>query len=181
MVRRRVQGGGRHVLWMNTCGLLDEDACSAALVGEACQIAVAPCPAAASMRFSAPLPPKEVALREAYSVMFKVDDADACPVAVFTEVDGVAAARKPMGDYTNWYFSLFPADADILREIFRSAGAHVYSEHGEALLVGNGLAVVTATDDRPLELTLRNGMVVREALPSMTTAVYDADTGRRLL
>ena len=181
MVRRRVQGGGRHVLWMNTCGLLDEDACSAALVGEACQIAVAPCPAAASMRFSAPLPPKEVALREAYSVMFKVDDADACPVAVFTDIEGTAAALKPMEDHTSWYFSLFPADPDVLREIFRFAGAHIYSENGEALLVGNGLAVVTATDDRPLELTLRNGMVVREALPSMTTAVYDADTGRRLL
>ena len=85
-----------------------------------------------------------------------------------------------MDGYTAWYFSVYPSDKDVMREIFREAGVHIYSENGEALLVGNGIAVLCTDIDRDVHLRLPNGIEIREFLPAMTTAVYDELTGVRL-
>ena len=67
-----------------------------------------------------------------------------------------------------------------MREIFKEAGVHIYSENGEALLVGNGIAVLCTDCDREVQLHFPNGIEVTESLPAMTTAVYDELTGKRL-
>jgi len=98
----------------------------------------------------------------------------------FTGTTIPAAAKKTFENHTSWFFSVFPADCDIIREIFREAGVHIYSENGEALLVGNGIAVLCTDCDREVQLHFPNGIEVTESLPAMTTAVYDELTGKRL-
>ncbi|MBR5221001.1 MAG: hypothetical protein IKV66_08455, partial [Clostridia bacterium] len=99
---------------------------------------------------------------------------------VGVSLDMPAAARKSFDDYTAWYFSVFPSDRDALREIFRESGVHIYSEGGEALLVGGGIAVICTDCDRDIQIRLKNGTEIRDSLPAMTTAVYDTETGIRL-
>ena len=89
-------------------------------------------------------------------------------------------AKKTFENHTSWFFSVFPSDCAVMREIFREAGVHIYSENGEALLVGNGIAVLCTDSDRDVHLHFPNGVEVNERLAAMTTAVYDELTGLRL-
>ena len=121
-----------------------------------------------------------IAASEPYSLQFTPCDAEAEIIGMFDGTDIPAAAKKTFDEYTSWYFSVFPSDRDALREIFRKAGVHIYSEGGEALLVGCGIAVVCTDCDREIRILLKDGVEIKDTLPAMTTAVYDTATGKRL-
>ncbi|MBR5743032.1 MAG: hypothetical protein IKX85_04455, partial [Clostridia bacterium] len=175
----RFKSGGRHLLWINTSGYLNETGAGAENISEVCGIRVKECgaPSAMDIRYRGIL--RRIAPPDPYSLRF-TPEGGAGVVGTFASSDIPAAAKKEEEGYTSWYFSLFPSDTDILREIFRSAGVHIYSENGEAILAGNGIVVVSTESEKDAVITLPNGIVIREFLPAMTTAVYDETTGRRL-
>ena len=107
---------------------------------------------------------------------FAVDDPDAQPLARY-EDGAVGAARK--GNV--WYFALPLAFHDVMREIVRAAGAHVYCPSGDPVLAGCGLVALNCPKGGSRQITLRNGKAVTLELAPMTTAVLDAETGERLM
>ena len=170
----------RHLIWINTSGYLNETDYSADHISDIGGIRVKEVEAPCAMNLSVHGLNRAIETYEKYSLQFSPEDPDAQVVGYFTDTDIPAAARKAMDGYTSWYFSVYPSDKDVMREIFREAGVHIYSENGEALLVGNGIAVLCTDIDRDVHLRLPNGIEIREFLPAMTTAVYDELTGERL-
>ncbi|MBR5743409.1 MAG: hypothetical protein IKX85_06350, partial [Clostridia bacterium] len=125
----RFKSGGRHLLWINTSGYLSETGAGAKNISEVCGIRVKECgaPSAMDIRYRGIL--RRIAPPDPYSLRF-TPEGGAEVVGTFASSDIPAAAKKEEEGYTSWYFSLFPSDTDILREIFRSAGVHIYSENG---------------------------------------------------
>lgn len=170
----------RHLIFVNTAGYLDDNICDEAHITELCGIELQKTEASSAMRISVGEKEYNVSAFEDYSVNFTPCDKAAETVGYFEGTDIPAAAKKQQDGYTSWYFSVFPSSNDALREIFRDAGVHIYSENGEALLAGNGIVVVCTDCDRDVTVKLKNGVVINEKLAAMTTAVYDSITGKRL-
>ena len=180
LIHEKLAGSGRHLIFINTAGYLDDVCYAQENIGDISGIAVKEIEAPSSMMLSLAGHSFSMAAVEPYSLQFTPCDADAEIIGVFDGTDMPAAARKSFDDYTAWYFSVFPSDRDALREIFREAGVHIYSEGGEALMVGGGIAVICTDCDRDIQIRLKNGTEIRDSLPAMTTAVYDTVTGKRL-
>ncbi len=179
-IRDRVAGDGRYLVWVNTSGYLRDASASAANISEAAEIRVEDAGGMPSaMRVSYAGREYEMSSFEPYSLNFS-PDGSADPIGCFAETDIPAAAKRTFRDHTSFYFSVFPSDSGLMREILREAGAYLYSEGGEALLAGNGIITVCTDRDRDVCIRLRNGRTITEALPAMTTAVYDEITGERL-
>lgn len=180
IIREKLYKNGKHIVWINANGFLNENCGDVDLISAISEIKVQYSNADGIIKCQAPLPQVEINSPVPYSMKFSVSDKEAKPVAVFPDTGEIAGAKKEFPQYTQWYFSTFPADWSVLREIFRMAGAHIYSEKGETLLAGNGLIVITVDKESDVCLHLRNGLQIKEKLPGMTTAVYDAENGERL-
>ena len=112
-----------------------------------------------------------------YNPMFAVEDTDAEALAVYPKSGAVAAARKE----NNWYFGVPLFDTESARRIVKEAGAHVYCEAGDPVIAGNGLVAINSCFGGERCITFRNGKKVVCELPLFTTAVFDAETGERVL
>ena len=132
-----------------------------------------------TMRTEGTLPAATITALEVFDPAFAVEDADATVLARY-EDGAVAGAMRAYEDYTTATFQLPPTDPAVLRELWRQAGVHVYSEGGEALLVGGGMVVVTKPKGGAISLTLKNGRKIADSFPCATTAVYDETTGERI-
>ena len=180
MIRERIASEGRHLIWVNTSGYLNEKDFSADHIGEICGIRMRAVDAPSAMTLHIGGRAYAVAAQEPYSLQFSPSDEEGEILGYFDGTEISAAAKKKLADHTAWYFSLFPSDCRVLREIFREAGVHIYSEGGEALLIGGGLVVVSTDEARSVTVRVPSGLVIREELPAMTTAVYDLAMGLRL-
>ena len=109
--------------------------------------------------------------------MFAVADEDAEPIAVYPESGAVAAARKG----NNWYFGVPLFDPECARQVMVAGNAHVYCEAGDPIIAGNGLVVLNSCFGGSRCVNFRNGRQTACELPPFTTAVFDAETGERIL
>ena len=112
-----------------------------------------------------------------FDPMFAIDDVEAEPLAYYEKSGACAAARKG----NQWYFSLPKITVSIARKIFQSAGVHCYCDSGDPVLAGTGLVAINVPSGGERKIVLKNGKVVSCVLPPFTTAVFDAETGERLL
>lgn len=113
--------------------------------------------------------------------LFAVTDSSAKAVGHYEGTDQVALARKDLGDCTVWYCGLMLRNANLMREIFRSAGAHIYNEANDVTFAGSGLLVVHTKDGGRRMLALRNGSSLEVDLPEGSTTFFDIETGRKIL
>ena len=178
-IRMQVQRDGRHVIWLHASGFLNDTDASLSLLSETVGM---PCVAHAptdAMRLEAYRPDTAITALELFDPAFAVEDADATVLARY-EDGAVAAATKAFDGYTSTTFQLPPTDPVVLRELWRQAGAHIYCEGGEALLVGGGMVVVTLPKGGTVAITLKNGKKITDSFSCATTAVYDETTGDRI-
>jgi hypothetical protein len=92
-----------------------------------------------------------------------------------------AAARRTDPEATWWVFSAPPITPAVWREVGRRAGAHVINDHDEPTLLGNGFLVVHSATGGHRTLRLPGGAVIDVTLAPVSTTVFDAETGERLL
>lgn len=71
-------------------------------------------------------------------------------------------------------------DPLVYREIFKKAGAHIYTDQSEVVIADNGLVMVHCKDIPRSVLHLHCGDIVVEN-PKYSTAVYNTQTGERIL
>ena len=82
--------------------------------------------------------------------------------------------------YTLVTSSDYQYSADFYRELFKKAGAHIYSENGEVVCVANDLVMLHCKETPVTTLHLKCGDITVEN-EKYTTKVYDNLTGKRLL
>ena len=177
-IRENLEKNGRHLIWLHASGFMDDDRVSVDLMTDAIGINCVP-HAPADRMIMDTIKPTTIVSNEPFDPAFAVCDTAATVLARYADGE-VAAAQKNGDDHTSITFQLPPTDADVLRELFRNAGAHIYSEAGDALLVGGNMVIATVPHGGDVAITLKNGTKIKEHFTVATTAIYDATTGVRL-
>ena len=174
-IQTNVARNNRHLIWMHANGWMDETDVSEEKMSETIGVCCTAHIPENRMRIGE----KEIEIAELFDPAFAVKDEHAVSIAYYPD-GAVAAARKTVADHTTVVFQLPPIDTVVLRELFRNAGAHIYSENGEALLVGSGMIAVTLPKGGEVTLRLRNGTVIKDKFETSVTAVYDSETGVKM-
>jgi hypothetical protein len=121
-----------------------------------------------------------------FSVAFSVPtmavtDPDAETLGFISDAQHCGLARKRLGDSTSWYASLPITDAELMRAIFRAAGAHIYDDQPDVLYSGGGILTVHTKEGGSRSLRLLNGKEVRVDLKPRSTVILDNETGEVLI
>lgn len=113
--------------------------------------------------------------------LLAVADDQATTIGRFAEGGQVALARKPVVGGTAWFSSIPLRTPELMRRIFREAGAHIYTDSGDTFYAGGGVVCLHTVEGGPREVALRNGRQVRLELSPRSTMLLDAETGQALL
>lgn len=116
----------------------------------------------------------------AYRPQFAADSGDGVFPLAYYNGGGIAAARR--GD--NLWLSTMHITRSIMRQIFTDAGVHLWTDSGDPVMAGCGLALINTPAGGERVISLPDGRElreVREKLPPMTTAIYDMKTLKRIL
>ncbi|MEN6372961.1 MAG: hypothetical protein ABFD64_13215 [Armatimonadota bacterium] len=120
-------------------------------------------------------------LKEHLYPLFSIEDKGAQAVGYYKGTDYVALARKKLPHCTVWYSGLLLRDPDLMREIFRSGGAHIYDECNDVIFAGGGLLVVHTKNGGKRKLMLPNRKSFETKLQSPSTTYFDINTGEIVL
>ena len=178
VIHDKVFNSGRHIVWINNSGYMDDENKSCHLIEDITGIKVRRRNQCDDMQFVM-LSNEKVHAVGGFSEQFCIEDNDSETIAIF--LDGqVCAAKKHMQNYTSWQFMLPPSNANFLRELFRLIGVHVYSDGGESILVGGGLVVVTTEGEQTVKIKFANGKYISEKTNKAETIIFDAKKGVRI-
>ncbi|MFP4442140.1 MAG: hypothetical protein ACLFST_03390 [Spirochaetia bacterium] len=92
-----------------------------------------------------------------------------------------AFAMRESGSHTAWYSGLPLTNPSVLREIFRKAGVHIYSDKNKTIYQGLGLLTVHTEDDYQDTIRLKNGKTVEIDVKGPATVVMDSESGKILV
>ncbi len=191
-IRTNLAVGGRHVVWIGMPGYCDGKRLSVDLVSDLTGLRL--------VRMAPKSPPvvratigsvKDVRLHaEAFFVPTK-ETAFAPLLAVsdtaaetFGTIEGETAAglaKRRFAEHTAWFSSVPVDSADILREILRSAGCHIYSDAGDVLHISQPLLLIHTKSGGERVIRLPDGRSIAVRLDPRSTVLIDRATGARLL
>jgi len=188
LVTQKVMRDGRHVLFIYMNGYSDGSRTDLAAVQKVTGINVVKTtpfghaeievgePGAAAQsygisQFKTPLEP-----------MPAVQDPEAELLGRYKGTSTYAYARKKRADGgTTWYSGLPITNSSVLRDIFKTAGAHVYNNANDALHSGNGILWIHTKDGGPRSIVLRNGKTLELTLAPESTVLIDSSSGELLM
>jgi hypothetical protein len=110
-----------------------------------------------------------------------VSDNNAAIIGKFSNKDWVGLAYKKAGGASIYYSSLPWQNPQMLRTIFRKAGAHIYSDSNDSFFAGAGLLGVSTKNGGGRSILLKNGNTIQFEMYANSTAVMDSETGEILL
>lgn len=181
LIRTQVAGGGRHLLWCYAPGFSDGKRLSADFVRQVTgihltQTACADTPAVAiDERVGTIADQKPAGLCDP---LFAIDDSQTEIFGRYRHDGSPALGRKEMSDYTSWFIGVPPTDADLLRFIYRSAGAHIYNADRDIFYGGSGILTMHTKSGGDKTITLKNGKTIRLELPAApATILLDSESG----
>ena len=176
VIRKKTKG--KQVVWMYAAGYSDDRTLSDSHIEELIGMKLKRiAPEERICTLSADDPAEYEILPSAYTPFYAVSDPEAEILALYSKSRETAAARK--GNI--WYIACPRLDLQTARRIMKAAGVHCYTESADPILAGAGLLAINSYEGGRRVLTLRNGKMVCCDLPPLTTALFDAETGERLL
>ncbi|MDR1601183.1 MAG: beta-galactosidase [Tannerella sp.] len=116
------------------------------------------------------------------SPLFAIDDPQVEVLGYYRDSQTAAIAQKKQAGYTVVYSALPLRDPDLMRRLFREAGAHIYSDSNDVIIAGGGIVCLATKEDAGGKriLRLRNGQKVELEMAPASTVILDAQTGRRI-
>ena len=168
---------GKHVIWLYAPGYSDGRTLSPDQIRELTGLSVEKTQTAHGYTTLSPLPESDMTWEEDLTPLFAVADESAQPLARYTDSGAVCAARKG----NTWYFAAPFIGTDVLRFILAQAGAHLYCVSNDVVLADGAWVALNTASGGEKKLTLKNGREIACTLKPMTTAVFDAESGERLL
>lgn len=112
----------------------------------------------------------------AYSPFLAVDDKNASPILKYNNGE-IAAAKKE----NNYWVAFQSLPKEVIEAAIMQSGAHRYLLTGDTVMAGGDFIAINCTHGGTFDLFLKNGKIVNITLEKYTTAVFDANTGERLL
>lgn len=120
--------------------------------------------------------------RVAVSPLFEIVDPNVEVLGTYKGLDQTAVARRRAADYTVVYSALPLRNPDLMRELFREAGVHIYNDRDDVVIAGGGIVCVATRADEGGKrvITLRNGKAVELEMASGSTVILDAESGEKI-
>lgn len=112
-----------------------------------------------------------------YTSFFEIEDASVEVLATYDGTENAVAARR--GNIA--YIGSPIYDTELVKKVFKDFKVHIYTEDECFVFAGAGIVFVNKAKAGKVDLTLKNGKVLNLELPDNVTAVFDAETGDRLL
>ena len=128
-----------------------------------------------------PLNNKRYEVGGVVSPLFKVVDPDAEPLGHYQSGGSVGLARKRCPGFTSIYSGLPILGCDLLRDLFRTAGAHIYDTSSDVLLIDNQSICIHSVRGGTHRITMRDGRERVYNLAACSTMIADAASGRVLV
>lgn len=113
--------------------------------------------------------------------LFAINDKTAEVHGYLEEGHKPGIACKRFADHASWFCSVPILDRDVLRAIFQDAGAHVFSDAGDVIHVNRDLLLVHTKEGGPREFRLPGGAAITAQLASVSTTLFDMESGKTLL
>lgn len=162
---------GKQVVWLYAAGFADETSLSSDHITDLTGIRVKRLPENWGVATQVGVQ------RDQLNPAFYVDDTDAESLAVYENSQVCAAARKG----NDWYFAVPQISPEMARQFIEAAGAHSYTDSGDPVLAGAGIVAIHSFAGGDRTVTLKNGKTLQFVLPPHTTAIFDAETGLRIV
>ncbi len=114
--------------------------------------------------------------------LFEINDRNADILGRYKGLDAAAVAKKKQADYTVVYAALPLRNPDLMRELFKEAGAHIYNDANDVVIAGGGIVCVATKENEGGRrvIHLRNGKNVELEIKSGSTVILDAQTGEKI-
>ncbi len=176
---------GKTVVWLWAQGYCDGKTIGAENTSETVGMKIVRTSGHTSCETVPPLPALSLTLKEdSWEPQLACADGEAEVLARYE--NGEAAAAVKGSDI--WLGVPSLVCPELLAPIFEKAGVHRYvtscgteTAVSDPVLAGNGLLAVVSYEGGLREITFPNGLKLTQLLPPRTTAVYDTDTGERVL
>jgi hypothetical protein len=167
----------KKTIWLYAEGYCDGKTLSSANLSAAVGMKVKVINGAESFRGSGILPEETVTIpQNRISPMFALDDSDAVPIAYYDNGE-IAAGIK---DNDIWLALPLPT-RNIMAALFDYCGVHSYCRGGDPIFAAGKFVAINCPVGGLREIKLRNGHEFTINLPPFTTAVFDSETGERIL
>ena len=114
--------------------------------------------------------------------LFEITDKEVQILGRYKDLNVAAVAMKKQTDYTVVYAALPLRNPDLMRELFREAGAHIYNEANDVVIAGGGIVCVATKENEGGHrvIRLRNGRNIAFEMKSGSTVIFDAETGEEI-
>jgi hypothetical protein len=188
VIRDKVAKNGRHLLWTYMPGYFDGESTNEANVSAVTGIQHTrikfpgtPKDDPTMMVDGKGFPATKFSITDPVQPMLAVTDPKAESVAHLVGSQHIMVAKKTLPESTAWVGTLGLHDANLLRSIFRQAGAHIYLDDNDSVLAGMNLLMINTIAGGKRVLHLRNGRNVEVTIPPRSTSLFSAETGESLL
>jgi hypothetical protein len=113
------------------------------------------------------------------SPLFAIDESGVEILGAYKDTEIPAIAKKSYADHKIVYAALPLRNPDLMRQLFREAGAHIYSDDNDVLIAGGGAISIATGEGMGGKRTvrLRNGKAVELDLKPASTVMIDDQTG----
>ena len=114
--------------------------------------------------------------------LFEVKEERVEVLGRYANTKSCAIARKQEEDCTIIYSALPLRNPDFMRQIFKQAGAHIYSDSNDVIVAGGGVICIATSKGTGGERTilLKNGKMVTVHLELGASKIIDENTGEVL-
>jgi len=109
-----------------------------------------------------------------------IKDANTIPLGFLKGTDKVIVAKKESKDHNIIYGTLPIHDPSFFRELFRTAGVHIYNEVNEVTYSGCGVLWVHSVSGGERILKLKNGKTIKVSIEPYSTTLFDSETGNKI-
>lgn len=185
MIRDRVAGDGRTLVWYYAPGYSDGRSLDVAHMQDLTGFSCSPVHLDAAPVIECSFPDTTVSYTvgtDRITPLFTVDGTGADVLGRFRETGQPAVVRKTFDTHTAWYVAAPNTGMEPLRSILRQSGAHVFTSDGGFVYAGNGILVLHVREGGTHHVTLRSGRRLMFTLPSgASTLVLDEETGESLM
>lgn len=111
-----------------------------------------------------------------FAPFFALDDPDAEALAHYG--DGTPASAIKENDA---WIALPLISQEVMRPLFRRAGAHIYTDSPDQIIEGGGITALFTAEGGRRVLRLKNGKDIDFSVTPYTVAVFDSSCGKRLM
>jgi len=173
-IRRQIARDGRVALWLYAPGYVDDRTADAANVSDLIGFQVRQASSADSSRIGLvpqrPAPLQGLPLEHGFGVASRLEPLFAAApdqegVSVYGTYAGTgeaAVAAKRFADWTSVFCGGLHVSPEVLRELARSAGAHIYCETNDVISACPGFVSIHATSTEEKALSFEQPVVLRD-------------------